>query len=639
MPKYRQKVIRTIGAALFSGAIAALRPRPGGELWEIATGRVVVPRELSPDRSGPLSFELTPYMIGTWSPLWAYIRYQHLDNIWAAQTGKTFMLYLTMWYDIAISTGPGMVVYPDEVTAKRRNEHHIQPFLMANCREFITKADQLEYTTTSGSWFFGWAGSASVLSGVPAKYIKFDEEGKYKQKTAKEADSKRLALRRMVSFGDFGSAMGCTTPSLEHLPGWRDWNGSTQCQHYVPCPECATAREPFTVDGERNRGWQVMYFSREDRQWFVDADEDGKEWNGGIKWDRAEALSREEREESAYYECEDCGAHWTNVQKNAAVSRGTWYARNPKARRYASHLPSWYARWVRLSDVVSHWFDSYKDEEARHDFLNSDCAVPYRPKGNSVDIVALKSHIQAGHHRGTVPPPAAILYLTADVHDDHIRYRVRAWAPDTTSWGVEEGQLPPSLHTLDALLQKTWQTERGSMMIGAGLIDSAWRTDDVYQFCLRHHGMMWPIKGGDQLRELVSYSNQHVIADPEKGLMLGGTITLVHINDPRWKDQLFGRWKVTLHGPGAWYVEEEASDEYWHQLQGEEKREKKDARGRPVFEWVTIHDNHALDCEKYQMVAAEVFQLTSMAAPIEPEHYSPAEIQINPYTGKPIGAA
>jgi phage terminase large subunit GpA-like protein len=619
-----QQIARRVVAAL----LAVFNPRCGLEVWEWAERNLNLTHRVT-RYPGPLRFDKTPYMTGEWSPLWAYRRYREVDNIWAAQTGKTLMLQVTICYNVAVDPGPGMLVYPDQHTARRRSKKHLIPMIRDNLGEFQSETmddlNLLEYTMSTCTINLGWAGSPSVLAGEPVKYLWLDEEAKFKEKSKNEADSKRLALRRTISYGDFARVFNTTTPSLEKLPGWRDWEGSTKCQCYVPCPECGHE--------------QVMYFSQDvDRKWFERQSDGQKAWSGGIKWDRNPDLTLEDRIASAYYECEACGAHWDEQQKNAAVAARKWKARNPRAKRYASHLPSWYAPWVKLSEVVERWFDSYRREDARHDFLNSDCAVPYEEAGKQNEESALRKLILPGHHTGMVPPQAVVLILTADVHDDHLRYRIRAHAPDLTSWGVAEGRLMPDLSQLDNLLAKTYPLANGGAAgIGAGLIDARWRTDEVYQFCMRHEGIIYPAMGYDgRIREAIKPVTANVVSDPAQGLYLEGKVTVIDFHDERWKTLLFNRLTLSRGEPGYMYLEEEISEQYLFEMCGEAKVEKPDSRGRVKYEWKQMHDNHALDCEKLQVLAQEVFQLSSLTAVVEESKLAPPANVINPFTGKPL---
>ena len=637
-----QKMLAMAATAVVAALLKVFQPKSGLEVWEYAEKNLKLPPKET-RMSGPIRFDRTPYMVGEWSPLWAYRRFRECDNIWAAQTGKTTMLQVTMCYDADVDPGPEMIVYPEQKSMRRRSKHHLRPIIETNLQHLIPQNDpdaiqNEEYTLTSMTILLGYAGSPSVLAGEPIKYLKLDEEGKFTKQSKTEADSKELAMRRLISYGEFARAFNCTTPSMENLPGWRDWPHSTQCQVYVPCPKCSKEKTPFDETGSRNKGWQVMYFSQDvDRKWF-EKDEHGM-WSGGIKWDRDKKLTREQRVASAYYECQDCGAHWTDLDKKAVVGRGVWVARNPGAARYTSHLASWYAPWVKFSEVVTRWFDSYRNEGKRHDFLNADCAVPYEEEGKRVEESHLKKLVLNGHKTGMVPPEAAVLMLTADVHDDHIRYRVRAHASHLTSWGVAEGRLMKDLTELDKLLARTYKMGGAVVAVNCGLIDARWRTDEVYQFCLRHEGVMYPAMGHENLREIVSPSIQSVVSDPDQGLFLEGKVTLINFHDARWKTMLFNRLELTRGEPGYMYLEEGVSDQYYWEMQGEQKVEKANTRGQVKYEWKLLHDNHALDCEKLQLVGQQVFQIAAMAAPEQSVDNGEAAASmpvVNPYTNQEV---
>lgn len=620
--------IRDLGDLIFAGAADVLDPPPDLEVWDWAEANIVLSPRVTA-YPGPLRLDNTPYMRGEWSPLWAYRRYSVIDNVWAAQTGKTLCLQITIAYDSAIDPGPGMIVYPDIKVATRRSQRHLIPFLRDSLPWLIPSPDALtkhEYDLSTCTWVIAWAGSPSVLAGEPVKHLKLDEEGKFPRKSAREADPKRLALRRLISFGEFANCYSCTTPSLEADPGWRDWAGGddskpTQCQYFMQCPDCGH--------------WQVPYFNAEHREWF---EPDRGDWRGGFHWPEAgDGLSTPERIARAWYQCESCLGHWDDGALARASASGQWRPQNPNAKRYASNLPSWVAPWVKLPDVVERWYDAIESEGGRHDFLNSDCAIPYRESGRKIDVGTLRNRLTLrDHHKGHVPDEAVVLVLLADVQDTFISWRVRAFAPDHTSWGVEEGMCAPYFdhNGLGRILDRQYKYRDGRIGISWGLVDSGWRTDEVYQFCLAHDGRVFPTKGfeGDQL---IKYSRQLVVANPEKGLNLTGEVTLVHVNDSRFKDQLFARMEVPHGSPGAWYVEAEASDSYWSQLGGEMKVITTEGKtGRPVAVWKRIGHNHSLDCEKQGIAAITVFQLGEPDAP-EPEPESPDTV--NPYTGKPVG--
>lgn len=621
-PSYSYKPAISTTQTILVGMIAALRPRYRGEVWEWATAHLRLSARVT-RHPGPIDWSWSPYLVGEWSPLWAYKRYEDSGMIAGAQVGKTLALQTTIAYDSDCDPGPGLIVYPDQTVAERRSKGHIRPLLQDSLPHLMTgsAADMgiLEYKLASCDWYVGWAGSPSVLASLPIKHLKMDETGKFPRRKSTEADAIRNAVERITYYRPFANVFSVTTPSEPELAGWAEWEGSTRCQYQLACPAC----------GE----WQVLYFSAEtDRCWFTDQ---GGPWTGGIKWDHDPGLTRAQRLASAYYECEHCGHHWTTREKNAAVQSGRWVAGDPEAPYHRGHLPQWYALPVSFADVVAKWWDSYDDDDGRRRFLNSVCAVPWEVKGRELDEPKLKAHILKGHKPGTIPDGAGCLLATFDVHDDHLRYRVRSWAPNLTTWGVETGRLLPDLASIDQLMLKTWQRSDGSVVgIHGGIVDARWRTDEVYQLCLRHPGRLFPVMGQGTAHELFRPVRTWVPANPAAGLLLSGHVLRLDINDDRWKDRLFSRLDQPLDAPGAWLVEDGVDDQYWWELMGEVKTTKERKGKTPVIEWVQRHDNHTLDVEKYQLLAAELFQVSAMQiAPQqgETQHEAP---QVNPYTGK-----
>lgn len=622
MPSYSIKPTISTAQALLGGLTEALRPRFRGEVWEWATANLRLSARVT-RHAGPIDWSWSPYLVGEWSPLWAYRRYEDSGMVAGAQVGKTLALQTTIAYDSDCDPGPGLIVYPDQVSAERRSKGHIRPLLQDSLPHLMTgsPADMsiLEYRLASCDWYVGWAGSPSVLASLPIKHLKLDETGKFKRRASTEADPVRNAMERITSYRPFATVFSVTTPSEPELPGWSDWESSTRCQYHLACPHCGH--------------WQVLYFAADvDRQWLATA---GGEWRGGIKWDHDPALSKTQRLASAYYECEDCGHHWTTAEKNRAVGAGRWVAGDPEASVYRCHLPQWYALTVSFADVVAKWWDAYDDDDGRRRFLNSVCAVPWEPKGREVTDDALKAHVLPGHRAGAIPDGAACLLASFDVHDDHVRYRIRAWAPDLTTWGVETGRLLPDLVHVDQLMARTWTRPDGSVVgIHGGMIDARWRTDEVYQLCLRHPGRLYPVMGQGLAHELFRPVKTWVPANPAAGLLLSGHLIRIDIDDARWKDRLFSRLDHPTDRPGAWFVESDVDDQYWWEMRGEVKTTRERKGKSPVVEWVQKHDNHSLDVEKYQLLAAELFQVSSMmTAPPAIQH---SDTEINPYTRRPV---
>ena len=126
------------------------------------------------------------------------------------------------------------------------------------------------------------------------------------------------------------------------------------------------------------------------------------------------------------------------------------------------------------------------------------------------------------------------------------------------------------------------------------------------------------------------------MADPtaDPPAYLSGELIVVTIDDHRSKDNLFTKISMANDAPGCWWLEEDIGADYLHQMRGEHKITKI-KQGRPVSEYALLHDNHALDCEKYQLIAWQVFQVASFVREKETQRQ---EVMVNPFTGREVGA-
>lgn len=612
-------------AALLAPAAAALAPRPAAEVYDWAEAALRLSRRMTLD-AGPL--RLRGYQRGEWSPLWAWRRYREVDLLWGTQTGKTTLMAATLGYAIDCDPGPALFAFPTESTAKSRSRKFLQPVIRECLKGALPRASKdfglLEYQLRTMSVVIAHAGSPARLAGEPVRYLWLDEVGKFPGASANEADAESLARERTTSYGEFAREFTCTTPTLEASPGWRRWPASTRCQFYLPCPHC----------GE----YQVLYFGAADRRWFETPD---VPFDGGLRWNTADGLSVDERAASAYYQCRHCAGHWSDYDKGEAIARGQWRAADPAAYHYAAHLPSWYAPRLTFARVVRDWLTAQGDPDAFHNFLNSRAAVPFERAVITVSADTLA--VRRGQHvTGAVPPAATTLRLTVDCHKNFLRYRVRAWAPSLESWGVEEGSLGVSqapgadadyldLSALTDLFARTWAGLAPDLI----LVDSGYRTDDVYQLALRYPNLVYPSKGIDGLREIVHLAEQQVLADPAHGRPASGSTTLVAYQTARWQQQV----QQALAGQGpAWWYEADVAGEYLRQLGGKAQRAHRDRHGREVLEWVEVGADHARDCELLQLVSVHVRpprEARPIAAPVGAPAARPA--RINPYTNRPSG--
>lgn len=614
---------------LYRGAVSIIQPKPDCEIWEFVEKNIRLNSKITTE-AGPVRFR--QYQKGKWSPLWAFKRYRRISNIWGTQLGKTLLIQMALAYVINNDPGPAMFVFPTEITAKKRSKGHLKPLIEECCSEFTTgNANDLatfEYMLINMKVNIAWAGSPANLASEPVRYLFLDEKAKYRRSSEKEADPESLARERTTSYGNYAREFDGTTPTTEEQPGWNGWTDeTTQCQNYVPCHNC--------------KKYQVMYFNTIDQK--VLEPENDTPFEGGIQFDRDQDISKEKRIMSAHYVCRFCGCPWNDYQRLLAIDAGEWVPKNEHALDYTSHLPSWYAPRVPFSEIVRLWFKAFRNEDDRHNIMNSKFAIPYQAKTQKIEPSVIRKHILPGLNNQQVRPEASQLILTADIHKSNIRYRVRAWDSQLNSWGVAEGKILPlvsadgkkiDITPLEGLVTKLYGPNQ--QPLDFCIIDSGWHPDSVYRFCLRFPNFCWPANGNDKVKGIWQSSYQPVFPNPQEGLYEQGQVQLLSFNTHRMQNELAAKLQVPLNSPGAWFCEEEISDIYCHEMCGKALEEMK-AGGGVVARWVEVgtYGDHARDTEIMQLLGVTVFPPSKMEAPPPPKRNTEAEI--NPITNKPYG--
>ena len=92
------------------------------------------------------------------------------------------------------------------------------------------------------------------------------------------------------------------------------------------------------------------------------------------------------------------------------------------------------------------------------------------------------------------------------------------------------------IQLLDRVIQRQYETSFGPIGIHRALIDARWRTDEVYQFCLRWPDYAFPVQGQGVTRELWKPMAVSVPANPEKGLPLHGRVFRISLPSVGSKD-------------------------------------------------------------------------------------------------------
>ena len=197
-----------------------------------------------------------------------------------------------------------------------------------------------------------------------------------------------------------------------------------------------------------------------------------------------------------------------------------------------------------------------------------------------------------------VSPEVNVITMTADVGKEYIRYNSRGWSEDERSWLIDRGDVWG-----DTRLTKTWDhfeevvnTRYSGLTAARLLIDSGYRTNEVYTFCRRNKQRYIPCKGKFPAQRPFWMSKQDVTIS---GKVIRHGITLLNFNTDIFKSWVHGQIREEKEGAQRWMLPQDVEDNMCRELVNE---------GRVVLpsgkiEWQRSGPNHDLDCEALQRLA------------------------------------
>jgi len=161
-------------------------------------------------------------------------------------------------------------------------------------------------------------------------------------------------------------------------------------------------------------------------------------------------------------------------------------------------------------------------------------------------------------------------------------------------------------------------------IIRLALVDSGYRTDEVYEWTTRNQEVARPVKGASSSLGGRFYSLSSLDKEGWGGLKL------VVADTDYWKDYVFGRLRKQPRTPGAMHVPLDCPDFWAAHMTAEQKIVERDRRtGREKEVWVKISQhapNHLLDCSVYNALAAEICGVRYLhedEPPVKPEKKEP----------------
>jgi len=515
----------------------------------------------------------------------------------APQTGKSFVIDTCIAYAIDRDPGPVLYVYPDEDTAVENNRDRILPMIRGSgrLRSYLTgsvddeaaKRVKLQHMEI----YMAWARSAAKLANKSIRYGVGDEIDKYPARASKtEAAPVDLLRARLTTYKYERKLFLASTPTVETGAIWQALTAESQVifDYFARCPTC--------------RAFQVM-------RW------------GGFRWpDGVTDPVRVETEDLAWYECEQCRAAWRDHERDLAVARGQWRARENgqalkayleerRPKKIAFHQPSWISRFVGISEVVGSYLSGLANKNRMKDHYNKHRAEHWSDlteERREDQVLALRDD----RPMGVVPGGGVVAALVAgvDTQDNGFYYRVRAfgWGMEQESWGVRFG----FVDSLEALARVLWEevyrdAEGNAYHVRLALQDAmGHRTAEVYDFVRSHPGRIVACQGVDNRRMTQPMSWSGIEFYPGTRKPIPGGIKLLRIDANYYKNIVAGKLEVHPGDPGAFHIEREANEEYARHMCAEVIDPDKQL-------WVKLANraNHYWDCESLCFAAADLLRV------------------------------
>lgn len=525
---------------------------------------------------------------------------QIIGNIKAPQTGSSAGVETCIGYIADVRPGDTLIVYPDRETSSKRSTDYLQPMFKTSprLRQLLTGSVDdmaaLRMKLTAMLLYMGWAGSVTALGNVTAKYLVGDEIDKWPvQPSKKEPNSLKLFFERFRAFKGFGGKCWLTsTPTLEAGAITRYMKEAHVVFEYrVPCPDCNT--------------FQLLD--------FVQIKTDGDVQDPKLV----------EEGDLAYYVCPHCGSKWNDRRRTAALQLGRWYARNDgremwaylrevHPRKICFHSPALVSPLVSHSEMEAARLLSLKSDTALHYYDTQIRAVAYKPSRQTRKEDAI--YALADDRPARLVPgmgQVAALVAAADVQADGFYYQINAcgWGLSPNRWQIRFGFCQTFEDLAQAIFVDTYQDADGLYYpVHLLVIDSGYRTTEVYDFTRAYPGRTQAYKGGVG-RKANPQTWTTIDRYPGTRMQIPGGVRLLTVDTHHYKDQLAGILKTPPDDPGAWRFLSSVNDQDVHGRDFAAQMCAEFVNQQNLWECPENKPNHYWDTGVMCLVAEDVLQI------------------------------
>lgn len=585
---------------------------------EWAARHIMVPAD-SPTGKRYWDPDITPYWSGPMDASF-YHSVQEISVCAVPQSGKSQFMSNCIGYTMDRVPGNVILVMPDEKLAGEFMQDRLVPMINDSPKLASYNTGYVDDLTATKiklrhvKLYPAWATSASRQASKPAPYAVLDEENKYPV-TANKQELAPVDLMRMRgrNFQHIRKLWRASSPTIDGVGISKAIDESEVVfDYHVKCPACGAL--------------QLMRFGK-------------KEAAGGMRWDGGGSADADGivKGKSAWYECEKCSAKWDDARRNQAVRGGGWFERIADAdgniigrglglnlclARYnpikiGFHVPAWLSPFVSLSECVAEYIRGLKDVLKFKAFCNNIEGRPWKiikKERAESRILALRDD----RPRGRVPGGGVVAALTAavDTQDVGVWYEIRAWGwggkeLSKDSWCIREGYVESEAEIERILWEDEYFDSDGNRYVVALTIRDALghRTAEVYSFCLKHRGKIFPSFGKDVMAQPFTWTNLEYFPGTKKPIP--GGLKGVNVNTKYFKDELSRLLEINKDDPSSWRYHADFTEDAARQMTVEYVNEK------GLWECPNGKANHLWDCSVLNLTAAEILGIRHWQKPEE----------------------
>ncbi len=506
-------------------------------------------------------------------------RVNKISLCWASQTSKTTSFYIMLGYVIDQKPQPILWVFPNQHLCKTFSYDRWMPF----CRESKVINQHIPRDKTGnidGDRFtiqkqefskctmnLVGAGSSANVRSFPVSVLVLDEIDVIPEFTRKECLD-RIKARRNYKI------LQSSTPVSLRTGIWTEFEEGDRRRFHVPCPHCETEffYRLFNDEGKLNLIWDENAITDE-----------------GVDFDLIK--------KSTYYVCESCGEKLNDLDKYNTIQKGKWIAGNSKAEstNRSYHLNSFYSPAITFSRIAVEFLISKKNVESEMAFYNGWLAEPYREfENHSADIKKLKE-LESDYEKGEIK--GEYRFIAVDVQRANFFYVVRGFDKDGKSYLIDNG----IAFNFQELVELSTEYE-----CNHGIIDTGYRTQEMYQEIHDHMPFWFGAKGQDRMQNSYKITSiDPFYHDQKKGR---SKIHLININKNVWQQELL---KKRSGSTLDWHLYKNLEPDYIKQILSTEYKENINRKGQSKLEWVVAphKQDHYWDCETYILCMAHMLGL------------------------------